>query len=48
PNPQVLRLNLEDALVDTGSFYGGLGDLQPGDVVYVVHDLYDGCVLFKL
>ncbi|HHW06932.1 MAG TPA: S-layer homology domain-containing protein [Clostridia bacterium] len=47
PNPQVLRLNMEDALVDTGSFYGGLGDLQPGDVVYIVHDLYDGCVLFK-
>lgn len=47
PNPQPLSLNMEDALVDTGTFYGGLGDLQPGDVVYVVHDLYDGCVLFK-
>jgi hypothetical protein len=46
-----LQLDTEDALLYLGSSYGTIGELNPGDVVYVVHyaeyNDYYACLIFK-
>jgi hypothetical protein len=46
-----LQLDTEDALIYLGTSYGTIGELNPGDVVYVVHygesNDYCACLIFK-
>lgn len=46
PNPDPLELEIEDALIYKGDAFSKISDLKPGQVVYLVHDQFEACLLF--
>ncbi|MFA5537443.1 MAG: S-layer homology domain-containing protein [Bacillota bacterium] len=45
-NPDSLELDIQDALIYKGDIFSKVGDLKPGQVVFLVHDQFEACLLF--
>ena len=45
-NPDPLELDIKDALIYRGDAFSKIGDLKPGQVVFLIHDQFEACLLF--
>lgn len=45
-NPDPLELEIKDALIYRGDNFSKINDLKPGQIVYLIHDQFEACLLF--